>query len=119
MKTKYSFREARRITRKHGFHTEQEFLDYDCPGAYGVQKDVANMYSDEWRGWDDFLGVPPSFQEGKAYLKGQGLSSIDAYMTFLKANGENEDSISSRFHCKPDKFYKEGWQGWNDWLGIG
>ena len=44
MKTKYSFREARRITKNHGFHTEQEFLNYDCPGAYGVQKDdVANI----------------------------------------------------------------------------
>lgn len=80
---------------------------------------MANMYSGEWRGWDDFLGVPPSFQEGKEYLKGRGLSSIDSYMTFLKANGKDEDFVSSRFPCKPDKFYKEEWQGWNDWLGIG
>ncbi len=36
----YSFHEARRIARGHGFDTLQEFMEYSCPGAYQIPKDA-------------------------------------------------------------------------------
>ena len=36
----YSFHEARRIARGHGFDTYQEFMEYSCPGAYQIPKDA-------------------------------------------------------------------------------
>ena len=59
----YNFEEARKIARGHGFTSKQEFLEYDCPGAYQNPKDADVVWSEDWRGWDDFLGVPLSFEE--------------------------------------------------------
>ena len=59
----YNFEEARKIARGHGFNSKQEFLEYDCPGAYQIPKDADVVWSEDWRGWDDFLGVPLSFEE--------------------------------------------------------
>ena len=61
----YSFDEARKIARGHGFSSKQEFLEYDCAGAYQLPKDADVVWQDEWRGWDDFLGVPLTFEEVK------------------------------------------------------
>ena len=59
----YSFKEARKIARGHGFSSRLEFIEYDCAGAYQLPKDADVVWKDEWRGWDDFLGVPLSFHE--------------------------------------------------------
>ena len=62
----YSFNEARKIARGHGFSSKQEFYDYDCAGAYQLPKDADVVWKDDWRGWDDFLGVPLTFKEVSA-----------------------------------------------------
>ena len=36
----FSFEEARRIARGHGFDSKEEFLEYTCPGAYQIPKDA-------------------------------------------------------------------------------
>lgn len=36
----FSFDEARRIARGHGFDSKEEFVDYSCPGAYQIPKDA-------------------------------------------------------------------------------
>lgn len=59
----YTFDEARKIARGHGFDSKKEFLDYTCPGAYQIPKDADVVWKDDWRGWEDFLGLPLSFRE--------------------------------------------------------
>lgn len=117
MKVKYSFQEARRITRKHGFQTREEFLEYECPGAYTVPKNVVELYHEDWKGWDDFLGVAPSYQEGRAFLKGKGLSTYQEYTEYLQNCQHDEDSLSNRLPFRPDLYYKNEWKSWNEWLG--
>lgn len=58
----FSFEEARRIARGHGFDSKEEFLEYACPGAYQIPKDADVVWEEDWRGWDDFLGFCLSFQ---------------------------------------------------------
>jgi hypothetical protein len=36
----FSFVEARRIARGHGFDSREEFVEYSCPGAYQIPKDA-------------------------------------------------------------------------------
>jgi pyruvate/2-oxoglutarate dehydrogenase complex dihydrolipoamide acyltransferase (E2) component len=36
----FSFAEARRIARGHGFDSKEEFHEYSCPGAYQIPKDA-------------------------------------------------------------------------------
>lgn len=118
MKIKHSFKEARRIVRKHGFHSAQEFQNYECPGSYGVCKNVEEVYANEFRGWDDFLGVPPVFIEARQFMRLQGITSEEHYAIFLKSRRSQEDCISSRLPCMPDRYYKEEWCGWGDFLGF-
>jgi hypothetical protein len=66
----YTFNEARKIARGHGFDSRQEFLEYACPGAYQIPKDADVVWKDDWRGWDDFLGVPLGFEEVRLVCSG-------------------------------------------------
>lgn len=59
----YTFAEARRIARGHGFDSREEFIAYTCPGAYQIPKNADEVWSEEWRGWDDFLGICLDFHE--------------------------------------------------------
>ena len=36
----YSFHEARKIARGHGFDSKDEFIEYECAGAYQLPKDA-------------------------------------------------------------------------------
>jgi len=36
----FSFAEARRMARGHGFDSREEFDEYSCPGAYQIPKDA-------------------------------------------------------------------------------
>ena len=36
----YSFEEARKIARGHGFDSKEEFIEYECAGAYQLPKDA-------------------------------------------------------------------------------
>ena len=47
----HSFTEARRIARGHGFSSIEEFIEYECAGAYQVPKNADVLYETEWKGW--------------------------------------------------------------------
>jgi len=118
MKIKYSFQEARRITRKHGFRTPEEFLEYECPGAYGIQQNVLHLYKNDWKGWDDFLGVPPPYDECKIYLRGKGLRTKEEYNAYIEKNKDDDDDLSSRLPWRPELYYKNQWESWDHWLTV-
>jgi hypothetical protein len=120
----YSFEEARRIARGHGFANRQEFLEYECPGAYQLPKDPDDVWRDEWRGWDDWLGVPWTWEEGRALVRKRlfaGAATREAYEDLLRKDSSVRfDPDLSRLPHRPDLYYKnDGWKGWDDWLGIG
>ena len=54
-KVVHSFHEARRIVRGHGFSSVEEFLEYECAGAYQVPKNANIIYQNEWKGWVSLL----------------------------------------------------------------
>jgi hypothetical protein len=113
----YSFEEARRIARGHGFDSKEEFLDYMCPGAYQIPKDADVVWAESWNGWEDFLGITLTFYEGREVARGlEGINSEEAYMALMKSKTIPDDSISSRLPFRPDLKYKEQWHGWKDFL---
>lgn len=121
----YTFTEARRIARTYGFTTRQEFIEYESPGAYQVPKNPKELWSDEWRGWDDFLGMPLQFCQGRAVARELaavlGLSCQEEFLDVMKRKMESlsEDELAMRFPFRPDLYYKnDGWAGWDDWLGC-
>ncbi|KAL7490878.1 hypothetical protein ACHAWT_000389 [Skeletonema menzelii] len=113
----YSFEEARRIARGHGFDSKEEFLDYMCPGAYQIPKDADVVWSESWQGWDDFLGITLTFSEGREVArKLEGIETEEAYMALMKSKTIPDGDISSRLPFRPDLKYKEQWKGWEDFL---
>ena len=55
-----------------------------------------------------------SFEEAKAFIKKQGLTSRKQFKRWIQSGQKPED-----FPSKPHLTYKEEWTDWNDFLGIG
>ncbi|CAB9501257.1 expressed unknown protein [Seminavis robusta] len=116
----YSFLDARRIARGHGFASKEEFLEYCCPGAYQLPKNPDVVWADDWRGWDDFLGVPyQEFEEARSIARKQlsgVVKSKEEYLTLFEQKKLDDDNPAFRLPYRPDLYYKTGWTGWDDWL---
>ena len=123
----YSFSEARKLARGHGFASREEFLDYDCPGAYQLPKNADEVWSDDWTSWEDFLGVPiEEFETAREIARSRlGPNSVTSwkasseteYRNLFKRKEIEEDDIASRLPYRPDlKYKKKGWVSWEDFL---
>jgi hypothetical protein len=113
----YPFHEARKIARGHGFESKQEFIDYEYAGAYQLPKNPESVWSNDWRGWDDFLGLPLSFEEGRQAARTLHLKSEEEYLKLMESKAIDDNELASRLPYRPDLRYKQEWQGWEDWLG--
>jgi hypothetical protein len=114
----YPFHEARNIARGHGFDSKEEFLEYSCPGAYQLPKNPQEVWSKDWKGWDDWLGVCWGFSEGKEIAHGLTLKTEEEYLQLFESKKIQDDSPERRLPYRPDLKYKSEWQGWDDWLGC-
>ena len=113
----YSFSEARKIARGHGFSTKEEFLEYDCPGAYQLPKNPDEVWTEDWKGWEDFLGITLEFEEGRKVARSlQGIDTEEAYLALFIEKKLSDDDIASRLPYRPDLKYKERWASWDDFL---
>jgi len=115
----YPFIEARKIARGHGFQTKEEFIEYECAGAYQLPKNPDEVWKNEWRGWDDFLGVPLPFHQGREVARAlEGIRSSEDYFELMRRKPFDDNDLASRLPFRPDLFYKSDWQSWDDWLGL-
>jgi hypothetical protein len=116
----YSYSEARKIARGHGFDSMIEFLDYDCAGAYQLPKNPNEVWIEEWTNWDDFLGITFSnFEEARDVARTRlgDVSSEKEYHNLLKEKVLDDDDTANRLPYKPDLKYKnQGWVSWEDFL---
>jgi len=124
----YSFGEARKVARGHGFSSREEFVEYECPGAYQLPKDPDVVWSEEWIDWDDWLGIPWEFRKGREIARKLNLKSESEYLQRFQKRGKKSSAPAddtSNYHpdedrlpYRPDLYYKnDGWNGWEDWLG--
>jgi hypothetical protein len=38
--------------------SREEYLEYECAGSYRLPPNPDEVCSTDWRGWDDWLGIP-------------------------------------------------------------
>ncbi len=120
----YSFVEARKIARGHGFASRQEFLDYDCAGAYQLPKNADEIWSQDWTSWEDFLGVPLEFLQAREVARKKvgpasqyKVSTEEQYLELMKQKVFDDGDIASRLPYRPNLKYKtKGWISWDDFL---
>lgn len=106
----FTFDEARKLARARAHSSIEEFLEYDCAGAYVVPKNVDEIYAASWQGWGDFLGLMYDYDEARTVLKALGCASESAYKEMHASN--------PRLPAMPDKFYKSDWKGFETFLGT-
>lgn len=114
----YPFEEARKIARGHGFDSKQEFLDYECAGAYQLPKNADTVWREQWTSWEDFLGIPLDFEQGRKVARTLELKSQEDYLKLMKSKTIKDDELASRLPYRPDLKYKQEWISWDDWLGC-
>ena len=88
-----------------------------------MPKNADEVWSEEWTDWDDFLGVPLSFDVAKdvvqqVLVKDKGVDSDEAYIALIKGGDISDDDLASRLPLRPDLYYKSVWISWDDFLGI-
>ena len=115
----FSFQEARRVARGHGFDSKEEYIEYSCPGAYQLPKNPEEVWQDDWKGWDDFLGITyDNFQQARDIARSLSLKSEEEYLKIFKEKKLDDNDPAIRLPYRPDLRYKFEWQNWDDWLGL-
>ena len=114
----YNFSDARKMARGHGFSNKQEFLDYDCPGAYQLPKNPDQVWATEWKDWDDWLGVIwEPFTVARDIARKLDVKTEEEYLDLFQSKKLSDDEDASRLPFRPDLYYKNDWKGWEDFLG--
>lgn len=88
-----------------------------------------SVYSEQWKGWDDYLSRDParpqskrrppkgteflSFQQAKELIQRLKLKTVNEFKIW--ASGSMRPT---NFPSNPDLHYKELWSGYRDFLGI-
>jgi len=107
-----SFDDARQMARAMGLSSKEEWDEYSCPGSYRLPKQPDDTWSQEWQGWEDWLGVPRPYAEACGEVRRLGLTTQAAYVAH--ATGEP----GARFPVRPDLYYRDAWQGWTAFLSV-
>eukprot|EP00962_Isochrysis_galbana_P025244 scaffold7752_cov101-Isochrysis_galbana.AAC.4 len=108
-----SFTEAREMARAMGLSSKAEWDDYSCPGAYRLPKEPDAAWPDEWRGWEDWLGVPRPYGEASEQAKRLGVVTQAEYERLAAAEPD------ARLPARPDLYYRGTWEGWDEFLRGG
>ena len=81
-----------------------------------IPNNPSSAYSDEWKGWDDWLGVALKkflpFKDAKKIVSSYNLETRIEWSKFFKKNK------LEKIPHNPNIIYKDDWKGWDDWLGV-
>jgi len=74
------------------------------------------LYIEEWRGWDDFLGARRDYQDAKRVVKNLGIQSQAQWWNFAE---QHPDILAElRVPVRPHRAYRQQFLGYDDWLGL-
>ena len=132
------FPDARAIARTLNVPAVEEWDDYRGRGPYALPTDPEVVWSEEWVGWEDWLGFMLPFDDARQRASELGLRSEEEYLAIKRETQETEQSdpsawngqhaltLRSRNPCapdlarlplRPDLYYKLEWKGWEYYLG--
>jgi superfamily II DNA or RNA helicase len=118
-----SFKKARELARGLGLKSQTEWRDYSRSGKKpdGIPAAPQFVYAnDGWAGWGDWLGTGSRrggwqlFKKARAFARGLGLKSEDAWREYCRSGKKPYDIPNA-----PQFVYANGWAGYSDWLGTG
>ena len=74
------------------------------------------VYAEDWVGWDEFLGVLLPFEEARRAVHMLNIQSQEEWWELVSTRPTFVASL--RVPARPHLFFKERWQGYDDWLGL-
>ena len=120
-----SFDQAKTFIQRQGIRTREQFQEWSK--SEQRPKDFPSnphkVYTNEWRGWGDFLGTGNisvrnrdwmSFQDAKTLMQRQGIRTREQFQEWSKS-----EQRPKNFPSTPHQTYKNKWRGWGDFLGTG
>ena len=112
-KDKYpTYVESKTIVQKEGVKSIEEYKI--CYKKLGLPAHPQRFYKDSWVDWYDFFGKTtisyPTYEEAQRICKENGITDTKAYKI-------NQKGLGLPTH--PQRFYKDSWVDWYDFLGIG
>ncbi len=121
-----SFEDAKEFIQDQQVQSRQQFLDWhDENKPKALSKYPQRVYTDEWNGWNDFLGTNNEFnktrrnwrtlEEAILWVHKLNLSGgKDAWLKWVK---ENTSDLPEDIPKRPDITYKKDWMSWKHWIG--
>jgi hypothetical protein len=129
--------EAKAFVRRIGIKNQLEYREWVAgrlrrPGLPLRPKNVpANpdqIYSDAWKGFNDFLGtlkprnigrIWRSFEAAREYVRSLKLANVDEYRKWTKGKLKNRPPFPDDLPSWPDGVYgkEKNWKGFSDFLG--
>jgi len=118
-----SFQVARELVRAKNFNFMKDYAVWaqtsDRPEDIPVNP--AGVYSDEWKGWGDWLGTFnvantkrefKNFTEARSYVRSLNFLGKEEFSKWAASEARPKDIPAS-----PTYTYRENWISWSDWLG--
>ena len=121
-----SFHDAKALMQSQGIKTNREFIKWKKDGKRpeSFPSNPNQVYTNEWRGWGDFLSTKNistgrkkewmSFHDAKALMQSQGIRTREQFKEWSKS-----EQRPKNFPSNPQNIYKNKWRGWGDFLGTG
>ena len=118
-----SYAATKALARKEGLRSQQDWQTWCAAGKrpIDVPANPRRTYGSEWKGWQQFLGTPPTggptrwrpYRRARALARKQGLRSARDWRAWVAA-GNRPDDIPAR----PDETYRDDWESWPEFLGT-
>jgi len=116
------FEQAREFVQKLNLKSHKEWKLYcDENHIVDIPSNPAKHYKNGWLSWGDFIGtghkIPSKFRpfkEAVIYVRSLGINDCKEWQEFCDIGDKPKDIPHS-----PQKIYKDEWQGWNHFFGIG
>lgn len=119
---------ARSFVHKLGLKSQREWILYTRGKLEGLQKlpkdipkDPRNFYAHSgWIDMYDWLGVvrkPEAFKTARNFAHTLALKNEDEWRKWCKGLIKSNYLRPGHIPLRPDKYFKNEWQGWGDWLG--
>ena len=70
----------------------------------------------EWKGWEDWLGIPLGYEEARTVVAELGIQSQELWWAYSREHADDLQTL--RVPSRPHIFYKEEWMGYDHWLSL-
>jgi hypothetical protein len=131
------FDQAREFVRKQKLQSQLEYREWSTgrlsrrglsPKPNSIPTNPATFYSDQWQGFNDFIGTPKRrsngrtwrpFKQAREYVRPLNLSGYKEYVEWSKGNLKDKPNFPDDIPADPYGVYGEekGWKGIPDFLG--